>query len=133
MLQAYSENVQFNENSPIAFNNIKTLKGKSSSLQGVSTIVFNECGLYKVTVNGSITASAAGVDTIQLYRNGVADPGGQVSFTAAEGSTTAFSFETTIQAEPNKPCPCSSPTIINVNNGEIAGTGYINIVVDKIC
>lgn len=133
MLQAYSENVTFDEQSPIAFNNIKTLKGKSASLQGVSTIVFNECGLYKVTINGSMLASAAGLNKIQLYRNGVADPGGQVSFTAVEGSTTSFSFETTIQAEPNNPCPCSIPTIISVNNGDISGMGYINIVVDKIC
>lgn len=135
MLQAYSENIPLTANSPVQFNNILAIKGCSESLQGVSTIILNKCGVYKISVNASITPSAAGLGSIQLYKNGSPIAPAIAEFTAASGTTESVSFETYVQVENNNtPCPCSIPTTISLYNGEIVGTAnIINIVVDKIC
>lgn len=78
---------------------------------------------------------AAGVNTVQLYVNGVAQPQAISSVTTAADTVDTFGFKTFVQvANNNCPCNCvTSPTILQVLNGAQALTeGHINIVVTKI-
>ena len=78
MIQAYSLNVTVPANTSIPFNNVTLQKGCTAILNGDSTIQFNKCGIYMVEVD----ASSATASTIQLYKNGVAQPQAQSTGTS---------------------------------------------------
>lgn len=123
MLEAYSLNVEVASDTAIPFKNVTLEKGRSTELSGDSSIQLNECGVYKVSVDATASAST----TIQLYKNGVAQP-------QAQSTGTTLGFETLVQVPNNNcGCPCSSPTVIQVlNTGEAAATFVnANIVVTK--
>lgn len=136
MLQAYSSNITFQANNPIPLNNLIIDKGCAERLTAPATIELNKRGVYMVEINGYGTGGAAGTDTIQLYRNGVALANAQTQFAVAAGDVANFSCQTLIQVQENN-CNCNcltSPVILQVYNGAQELTdAYLNVIVTKLC
>ncbi|MBR4377271.1 MAG: hypothetical protein IKP50_00065 [Bacilli bacterium] len=125
MLEAYSLNVEVAANAAVPFNNVSLEKGCTVKLQSPGTIALNKCGVYMV----SCDASAAATSSIQLHKDGVAQPQAQ-----ATGDTP--SFITLVQVDHNNcGCCCSSPTTLQVLNvGDAVATfTNINVAVTKVC
>ena len=125
MLEAYSLNVTVPAASVIPFNNTSIQKGCTATLNGVGTIQLNKCGVYMVEVD----ASAAAAATIQLFKDGVAQP-------QAQSTGTSPSFTTLVRvSENNSNCPCAAPTDIQVRNTGASAATFtdVNIVVTKVC
>jgi len=135
MIQAYSSNLDVAARVAIPFNNAIIEKGCTAVLSAPATIQLNARGLYMVSVDAYGEPGAAGDVSIQLYRNGVALPQAISSATGATGDLTALSFQTLVQVSQNNTnCCCSSPTTLQVINGDIALTdAHCNIVVTKVC
>lgn len=123
MLEVYGLNVNAGENSPVEFNNVSLRKGCTATLSGNSTINLNKCGVYMVSVDASSTTTP----TIQLYKNGVAQP-------QAQSTGGASSFVTLVQVDENNSCcACTSPTSLQiVNTGAAATFTNINCCVTKV-
>jgi len=122
MLQAYSTAATFAANAAVPFNNVKIQKGCTAVLEAPATIALNKAGVYCVRCD----AQPAAETTIQLYRDGVAQP-------ETERTGTELGFETLVQVDKNNTnCCCSSPVRLQVVN-TTATTGLINVVVTKIC
>ena len=122
MLEVYSTDVDVLANTAIPFNNVSLMKGCTAELSGTSTIVLNRCGVYMVSVD----ASASVETTIQLYKDGVAQPEAQ-----STGSTV--SFQTLVQVPGNNTnCPCSSGTSLQIFSDTAATFANVNVVVTKI-
>lgn len=125
MLEVYSLNVTVPADSTIPFNNISLKKGCTATLNGVSSIELNKCGVYMVSVD----ASSATTTTIQLFKDGVAQP-------QAQSTGASLHFTTLVQVPQNNSCcVCSEPTTIQVKNtGDAASTfTNVNVVVTKVC
>ena len=136
MLQAYSSGLTIAANVAFPCNNVVVDKGCAEQLTAPASIELNKRGVYLVEVDGFGTGAAAGADTIQLYRNGVALPQAISSITATTTAISTFGFKTLIQvADNNCNCNCySSPVVLQVMNGETGlDDAHINIVVTKIC
>lgn len=122
MLEAYSLNIDVAANTAIPFQNVSLKKGCTAELSGTNTITLNKCGVYMVAVDA--TASVA--TTIQLYKDGIAQP-------QAQSTGTALSFVTLVQVpENNSCCPCSSGTTLQIINETAATYDNVNIVVTKV-
>lgn len=134
MLEAYSKNVTIPANSSVPFRNVSLIKGNTSEMQGDATILFNKCGVYRVSFNASVVATAAGEVSFQLFKNSISQAQAEVSETAADTTSIhALNFETIVQVpKGNNECPCSIPTVISVNNTGVDVSGDVHIVVDKI-
>jgi hypothetical protein len=135
MIEAYSKNVTVTTNSTIPLNNVAIDKGCGVSING-STITFNKCGVYKVTVSASTIATVIGVISFQLFKNGIAQTQAGTSETASDTTSLhSMSFTTFVQVPVNN-CrcdSCTSPTTVNIVNTGV-GTTYnnVDVVVDKI-
>lgn len=136
MLQAYSTSLSVAANAAFPFNNLVVDKGCAEKLTAPASIELNKRGVYLVEVDGFATGSAAGTDTIQLYKDGIALPQAQSSISVTASSVSNFGFKTLIQvSENNCICNCcSSPTVLQIINGEaeLVDT-HINVVVSKLC
>lgn len=122
MLEAYSLNVAVSANSPIPFNSVSVAKGCSAVLVSPTTIELNRCGVYKVDVD----VSAPATNTIQLFKDGVAQ-------SQAQSTGSSPNFSTLVQVDRNNSCcPCSSSTSIQVRLVTAATLTDANIVVTKI-
>lgn len=136
MIEVYSKNVTVAADANIPLTTVSLLKGTSTELLGTSTIQLNKCGIYQVTVTGSVIGSAAGVVTVQLEQNGFAIPEAISTVTAADAtSLNPIGFSTLIQVPNNNNinCPCSTTTSINLRNTGIAATySTIDVVVTRI-
>jgi len=125
MIQAYSTDITVGVDSAIPFNSVALEKGCTVSHPSSDTFNLNKCGVYMVSVDASVEA----VGTIQLFKDGVAQP--QAQSTAG----TAPSFQTLVQVDKNNSCcPCSSPTTIQVKNVGAAAIDFtnVNIVITKV-
>ena len=125
MLEAYSVNVTSAANTAIPFNNVSIEKGCTVNMVSPSSVALNKCGVYMVSVDCTAATSA----TIQLFKDGVAQP-------QAQSTGASPSFVTLVQVtENNCGCPCSSPTNIQVRNTGTAAATFtdVNVVVTKIC
>ena len=123
MLEAYSLNVAVGADSAIPFNNITLEKGCTAVLSSPGTIQLNKCGVYMVSVDG--TAEAA--TTVELYKDGVAQP-------QAQSTGTTPSFVTLVQVDRNNcGCACSSPVNLQVMNTTATTFTNVNVVVTKVC
>ena len=122
MLEAYSTNVTIGANVNIPFNSTSLIKGCTATKPSADTINLNKCGVYMVACDASASAST----TIQLYKDGVAQP-------QAQSTGLTPSFTTLVQvSEDNTCCPCTAPTTLQVRN-TVAGTLLdANIVVTKL-
>ena len=122
MLEVYSVNTGVTATTPIPFENVHIKKGCTATPSGTSSIQLNKCGVYMVTCD----ASAETATTIQLYRDGVAQP-------QAQGIGTTPCFITLVQVtENNCNCPCSSPTTLQVMNTVDTVFTNVNLCVTKI-
>lgn len=125
MLEAYSLNVTVPADSAIPFNNVTIQKGCTAILSASATIQLNKCGVYMVSVDASSATDA----TIQLFKDGVAQP-------QAQSIGTSPSFVTLVQVDQNNSnCCCSSPTLVQVRNAGTASATFTNanIAVTKVC
>lgn len=126
MLEAYSTDVEVAANAAIPFNNVSLEKGCTAILTSPSTINLNKCGVYMVSCDAS-TESAV---TIELFKDGVAQPQAQST------GDSALSFVTLVQVDKNNSCcACASPVVLQVKNiGDAAVTfTNVNVCVTKIC
>ena len=124
MLEVYSLNVTVPADTAIPLNNVSLKKGCTAVPSGASSIALNKCGVYMVACDASAEAST----TIQLFKNGVAQPQAQ-----STGGTPAFT--TLVQVEENNGCcACESPTVIQVvNTGTAEATfSQVNVAVTKV-
>lgn len=122
MLEAYSTNIDVGAESAIPFQNVALQKGCTAELSGTSTVKLNKCGVYMVSVD----ASSATSTTIQLYKDGVAQP-------QAQSTGTSPSFTTLVQVSDNNcGCPCKQPVSLQVvSTGAVTFTDA-NITVTKV-
>ena len=122
MIEAYSTNITVDANTNVPFNSTAVVKGCTVTKPSVDTFNFNKCGIYMVAVDVSTGTST----TIQLYKDGVAQP-------QAQSTGVSPSFVTLVQVDHNNTdCPCSSPTTIQVRN-TVAGTFTdANITITKL-
>ena len=87
--------------------------GETFNFSNSNTISLNQQGWYKVHVTINATGEVVGVNTFQLYQNGVAISGALASHTiAAVGDVRNFSFETIVRVLPS--CTCQSNSPINL-------------------
>lgn len=136
MIEVYSKNVMVQSEAQIPLNTISLNKGTSATLQGVSSIQLNKCGIYQVIVSAVAIGSAAGEISVQMYKNGIPQPQAITEVTAADAtSLNPMSFATLVQVpENNLPnCPCSVPTVISFMNTGIEATfSTFNVNVTRI-
>lgn len=123
MLEAYSLNVAVGANSAIPFNNITIQKGCTAKLEAPSTIELNKRGIYIVYFD----AVAGTSTTVQLYKDGVAQP-------QAQSTGTAVSFVTLVQVPQDNTCACAtSPTLLRIVNTTAGTFTNVNLAVTKLC
>lgn len=123
MIQAYSLNVDVSADTPIPFNNVKTRKGCTADLSGASTIELNKAGVYMLSFDGVAGTST----TVQLYRDGVAQPEAQTT-----GTTLGFTTLVSVDRN-NTACCCTSPVTLKLQNTTEATFPVANVVVTKVC
>lgn len=135
MLQAYSSNITVAANAVCPLNSAVIDKGNAESFAGAGTIELNRCGVYLVECDGYCTPSAATEVSFQLYKNGLPQPQAISAFTGVVDTIGTFGFKTLVQcATNNTNCCCTSPTNLQIMNGETAVEGlHINVCVTKIC
>ena len=122
MLECYSVNTDVGANSFVPFNSTSIQKGCTATKSGTDTIELNKCGVYMVSVNASLETAS----TIQLYKDGVAQP-------QAQGTGATPSFVTLVQVPKNNcGCPCSSPTTIQLMNTTATTFTDANITITKV-
>lgn len=124
MLEVYSLNVTAAANSAVSLNNVSYRKGNTAVIEGMSSIALNKCGVYMVSCDASSAAAA----TVQMYKNGVAQPQAQ-----STGTTPAFVTLVSVE-ENNTCCPCTAPTVIQFMNTADASATFtdFNVVVTKV-
>lgn len=124
MLEAYSNNIDVAADAAIPFNSTTLIKGCTVTHPSADTFNFNKCGVYMVSVDASCEAES----TIQLFKDGVAQPQAQ----STGGSS--LSFVTLVQVDKNNSCcACASPVSIQIENTGAAATFTdINIVITKV-
>ena len=122
MLEVYSTNVEVAAETAIPFQNVSLKKGCTAELSGTSTIKLNKCGVYMVSCDASAEAST----TIQLYKDGVAQP-------QAQSTGITPSFVTLVQVpENNSNCPCASAVSLQVVNTTATTFTDCNAVITKV-
>ena len=123
MLEAYSINAAVTAGGAVPFNSVSIEKGCTAKLTSPSTIELNKCGVYMIACN----ATAAAETTLQLTKDGVAQP-------QAQSTGTALSFVTLVQVDRNNSaCACSNPVTIQVINSTATTLENANIAVTKVC
>lgn len=124
MLEVYSKNVTVAPNSAIPLNTIAFVRGCAEKLSGAATIQFLRSGAYSVKVTCSAVASAAGDISIQLYKNGVAQPQAAQTVTAADTTSSySLSLDTIVSVSQNG-CKCcgndsTNVTIVNTSDADV--------------
>lgn len=131
MLEAYSLNQSFTPTIAIPLNNISIEKGCTAILTAPATIELNKAGIYMVSMDAATDAAATeGTGTIQMTKNGVAQPQAQATSTLP----APLSFVTLVQVPSNNtPCCITSPTTLQFIYTGTETTGSINVCVTKIC
>lgn len=122
MIESYSINIAVGADATIPFNSTSIQKGCTVEKTGADTFQFNKCGVYMVAVDCSTGTST----TIQLVKNGVLQP-------QAQSTGVSPSFVTLVQVPNNNSCcPCSNPTVIQIQNTTAGTFTNANIVITKV-
>ena len=128
MLQVYSNNLTFVDEAAAPLNNVAIQKGCTAVLGAPATIELNKAGVYMVCCD---VAATAGTGTVQMYKDGVAQPFAKAIIDADSGS-----FTTLVQVKENN-CNCccltSATTLQFIVDSTADITGDINVTVTKIC
>ena len=107
--------------------------GGTFNFTNSNTIALNTQGWYKVHVTINATGTTVGVNTFQLYQNGVAIPGALASHTiTAIGDVRNFCFETIVRVLPSCACQCNSPVNLTILNNGANTITVNNITVDVV-
>lgn len=123
MLEAYSLNIAVGADADIPFNNVTIEKGCTARLTAPATIELNRKGIYIVYFDGVAAAST----TVQLYKDGIAQP-------QAQSTGTSVSFITLVQVPYDNSCACStSPTVLRMVNTTATTFTNVNVAVTKLC
>lgn len=123
MLEAYSIGVSVAADSVVPFNSVSIEKGCTAKLASPTSIELNKCGVYMVAVD----AVASAATTLQLTKDGIAQP-------QAQATGTNPSFTTLVQVPTNNSCcACASPVTLQVANSDAVALTNANIVVTKLC
>lgn len=123
MLEVYGTNITLVADTPISFANTSVKKGCTAELQSPSTIQLNKCGVYMVEFDASLAAAG----TIQMFKDGVAQP-------QAQSTGVNPSFTTLVQVDRNNTnCCCSSPVNLTFVPDAAGTATNANVVVTKIC
>lgn len=155
MIEVYSKDVTVASNQLIPFNIVALKKGATVTNSGSYELVFNQCGIYELTVSAVATpvaapaaqtgTSAAAAQTstsaladedskvgIQLIKDGVAVP--QAMSEESQTTAAALSFTTLVQINRNNsPCVCSTPVVCSISNiGSEATFSNVDVVITKI-
>lgn len=139
MIECYSNNLSVNTGEAVTFNNTSLRKGCTVQNSG-ATIQFNKCGIYQVNINAtalvpSAQSSAPADASLELRRNGTAQPEATVAATAASATDKqALAMTALVQVPGNNSCdPCSTPTTCSiVNTGAPVTFENVNLVVTKL-
>lgn len=141
MIEIYSKNITVGENELIPFNIVSLKKGATVTNSGSYELVFNQCGIYQLTLS-AVAAPAAAAEpaetstastiSVNLIKDGVVIPQAQSEETST--GAAALSFSTLVQVNRNNnPCVCSTPVICSIRNTGVAATfSNIDVVVTKI-
>ena len=122
MLEVYSTDIEVAADTAIPFQNVSLKKGCTAELSGTSTIELNKCGVYMVEVDASSEDAA----TIQLYKNGVAQP-------QAQSTGDSPSFTSLVQVPDNNSCcPCASGVSLQVITDTATTFTNCNCTVTKV-
>lgn len=124
MLEAYSLNVAVDTNTAIPFNSVSLNKGCEEELTSSATIELNRKGVYEVSFDSSLETAT----TVQLFKDGVAQP-------QAQSTGTTPNFSTLVQVGRNNcGCCCSSPVTIQIKNVGSATSTFsnCNVVVRRL-
>lgn len=146
MIEVYSKNVNVQENQSIPFNVVALKKGATVTNSGSYELIFNQCGVYEVTVSATVapTAQAAAANdyevlaveaptlSMTLVKDGVLVP--QATSGTSAQTAAALSFSTLVQVNRNNtPCVCSTPVVCSVRNTGAAATySNVDVVITKI-
>lgn len=123
MLEVYGTNIAVEADTAIAFNGTSLKKGCTAELESPNTIQLNKCGVYMVEFD----ASAGAANTIQLYKDGIAQP-------QAQATGTNPSFTTLVQVDRNNSdCCCSSPVNLQFLTTTAGTLTNANVCITKIC
>ena len=123
MLEAYSIGITAAAESAVPFNSVSIVKGCTAKLASPTSVELNKCGVYMVAVD----ATASAETTLQLTKDGVAQP-------QAQSTGTACSFTTLVQVPTNNSaCACASPVTLQVLNSAAVTLDNANITITKIC
>lgn len=132
MIEVYSNNVTAGALASIPLDNVAMVKGITATKEG-NTISLNTCGVYDVTVSGSVTIPTGGTVTIQLEKDGVLLPSAIATITGTAADVIPFSFPALIPVRfSNTPAPCTSPTNIEVISSVEATYNHIDVKVTKL-
>lgn len=122
MLEAYSANIAVTADSAVPFNSVSLIKGCTATHPSPDTINLNKCGVYMISVD----ATAEAATTIQLYKDGVAQP-------QAQSTGTSLGFVTLVQVDHNNSCcACDSPVSLQIMNTTATTLTNANIVITKV-
>lgn len=134
MIEAYSNNITVAENALVPFNTAFT-KGSTVEKSGDSSIKFNKCGIYILSLNANGASNSGGNLSLQLVVNGVAQSNAVASVTAADTTSThnlAFSTKIQVPSDASN-CPCSPEFIVSIiNNGTSATYSLVDVLVTKL-
>lgn len=121
--------------SPLVFNTNRVRVGRSiTHPAGSSTFSLNCPGVYEVHFNGDAAESGtAGDITVQLFVNGVLQPGAE----ATESSTAItdianMDFTTLVCVTPNSFCCGNSVSLTFVDTGVGAVFSNVEVVIEKL-
>ena len=122
MLEVYSTDVTVAADTAIPFQNVSLKKGCTAELSGASSIELNKCGVYMVAVD----ASSEDAVTIQLYKDGVAQP-------QAQSTGVNPTFTSLVQVPDNNTCcPCASGVALQVVTDTATTFTNANCTVTKV-
>lgn len=158
MIEVYSKNITVAQDQLIPFNIVALRKGVTVQNSGSYELVFNQCGIYELTVSATVAPVAAAATTtttpassgssssssttalaeddsgvsIELIKDGVTVP--QTQTEVSSTGPAAISFTTLVQVNRNNtPCVCSKPVICSIKNTGVETTfNNIDVVVTKI-
>lgn len=137
MLEAYSTAQTIAATTgAVPFTNVSLVKGQTAVLSGTNTIQLNRAGIYMVHAVVSGVPAAAGTASIQIYKDGVAQP--EATSSTPSGLTTVgvnLAMATLVQVREDNGCCCRmAPTVLQlINTGVGLNNANANIVITKVC
>lgn len=136
MLEAYSTNQTIINGGVLPFNSVSLKKGKTATLNGVSSIELNTSGVYEIILNLSALPTSSGDVVINMAKDGVTQAQSSIDIsTVVTTQGVHGTVSTLVQVSKNNgACCCSSPTVIQfINNGVGLTNANMNVVVTKLC